>query len=910
MSGKVNIRANTFEEVKVNLKEKNLFPMTDFKDTNNSYEFEKYLRHHCFNFETIGDYIYFNYYNKQLIDKILTMANSELNNFIRNKTTKPSYIIYLALIIIQMRYYKSSFWVPVHEFFSVYKDRDSTQNIDCKIRKIIGSTFTNDIDTITRQSTMVQYDSIFSCPHVHTIYEICYDYYSDDLDYGKTETSFIEESDYLLNGLKHRFSDDTFEEDSVKISSKVYSMIKSTRIRIKHSNDALLDLISEVLKMIDSYFWESEIYTGNHFLYNHFLSWATYIDQKNRHKTTESRKVKTNKEHIIRKPDLFYSKGSIFFKVPNQKLDNYYKTDTVKLEVTHDNVNTTHIPSITEKLIGYSLEGCIEKVYNPFDLIKYKIYTKYEIMYENTLNILNYLIFSSSTGRRLEDLHNYVGEVVFLSLNTSDLSVSNGNVTSKFTNSVFTIRYIDINENTIINVDGNLIGLFSGRSKGIFIDSESFCKAYINNVKIDMTSKIPNIFIEHWMIEANIIIKINDKNFSVNKDIEIDGNMCLDLKQQFEEDGVYNLSVINPTNRKQLFNKSLYYIKNYKISSNKNLYFRDETPKIDVYYDGQTVELEYRGNNKVYSMDILDFEIFINLPFVDYHFKCFEFKEVYMFKDDLPLNPLMYTKNIDLIYINDQEILKEKDAKGDYFDFTSAHNISSSSNSLRVQAETRRGKKFLFNIYLEEFIDKSKSYISYNRLQNSFQGEMVYIGKNVPIVNIKSDKDNLDVELTKPNFTIEYPQNDMVKFEIYTLKDDKFGLNTNKKRVLYQKLFKLVDPKKMIGKFLKSSAKVEGKRKHLLSISAFNIRITNYLGENDFVGEAFVISCGKVIEFIKFSPIRIEFMTNNYNTEFDDFKIYLNDTDEIFSNFSWTLEEGETGYGKRKIQPRRKFKKY
>ena len=69
-----------------------------------------------------------------------------------------------------------------------------------------------------------------------------------------------------------------------------------------------------LIKLIDSNFWESIKYGGNHFIEEHFHKWASnYLSVKKKQLNIKSFVYKENTEHIVRKPNLYFDSNEVYF---------------------------------------------------------------------------------------------------------------------------------------------------------------------------------------------------------------------------------------------------------------------------------------------------------------------------------------------------------------------------------------------------------------------------------------------------------------------------------------------------------------------------------------------------------------------------------------------------------------------
>lgn len=856
-------------------------------------DFELSLQNSCSKYESIGDFIYFNYHDEHLISRILETAQTEIESIILRRTPRKSYIIYLALVIIQMRYYAGSFWEPVRNHFKEYDNYLSTQTVDGFFRKIIDFTHKNEILEITRQSTKVQYDSIMSFNFIHTLYEICFDYYHIDLECGKTETDFFDEANFLLDGLKHKFSQDSFEDDTVTISSKVYNLIKSTRLRIKYSQDSVLDLLIEILKMIDSYFWESEEYNGNHYLHNNFMVWASYMDDKLYRNDLRIYGSKENTEHIIRKPNLYIYRSDIYFKIPTQKLKDYDLNSKVYLDIEHDDECTTFIPSVTTQLIGYSLEGKKVIVLNPFTALGYKIYDDKSDITINYLEKVDFYIFDANSGRRLTSLDNMIGDIVLITKKQSSVTSSYVQFISEYSKDEYHVRLLKVNQNSILNIDNYIISSFNKNQSGILIDYNPYVTVYHNDTNLHITRKKPIVVLPIDYRNKRTSLFLNETHYPPEKFNEISGEyISFDFNNIDFIRGVNTVKVIDLTSRKLIYRRVFYYDSEFEISLNKEIYYSDEIPVIYTRFFDRSNKIEYIKGQNVYNFG--DKILKIKVPYVDYSIIGYDGKKTDVFLEDLPREIKLLTSNINSISINSVEFEKNSSGNKNIFDISSIHNFDINQRVVKIKANTRRGSVYLFSIYLTEYIDMKKSHIKYCPDNERIEGELYYIGKRIPIIHLQSAENEIEYELKDNGFSIPFPGSQKLNMYVYTKVKDDFGILDKEKNILYEKEFKFIDVKKMIGKYLISSSKITGKNKTLMETSKFNIEITNHLEGNDFSGEAFFVSYyGSRRTFPKYSPIRIEFMTNNYNTRDDDIRIYLNDSEEIFGDYDWLLKEGE-----------------
>lgn len=857
-------------------------------------DLELYLSIEVKKYENVGDFVYFNFQNQKLMDAIINRAKRDFSKLLNKRKIQKSYVIHLALIYIQMKEYSNSFWEPVRDYLNIYdKSRLSNQLVDAHLRQLIDFTHRENIEEINRQSIKVQFDGGISFPHLSPLYEICYDYYYKDLRCGLTETDFLEEAQFLLDGLKHKFQTEEFGEDEISINSTVYRVIKATRLRTLYTNDLMLDLLREILRMIDAYFWESIEYNGNHFIIEHFLEWAgRFISAKKKKLNIKSFINKENTEHIVRKPNLFFHSNEIYFKVPDQKyktIDEFQKTT---LQFNYDGLSKEFEPSIRRQMIGYLLTGSKVVITNPFRQFGYKILCGSDVIYKNDLDICNYYLFNEKTGSRLNTLKNYTGRIILITKPSANLFLKNCKVLTSLIKSEYKITQIDIKVDSVLSIEGNILSSYLENESGILLDKIEHFRYIKGTEEYLMTNTKPLIIIPNDYSTCRLLLRVNGKNYNyLNETIFAESSVLYDFNELDFKKGIYHVEVIEICNNEKLYDEKFYYDKNISICLDKDFYFPDEIAKATLWYNCSTFvkNIDYETNKEVCFTE-LDIKLRVLVPYIIWEIKDYDSKGNEVFLENLPSRCILRTKNISDIFIQNLEIPSMKIGEFIEFDFSGVHNLD--KNEVSVRGNSTRGNVFLFKIYLHDFIDDTKTIINYDDCSSFFEGHVEYIGQSKLYIVISDDLKKVKKEVVDANFQVDFEILNRAMISFVKIENDEFGLFEGEEVILYTKEFKFFKPQNLINQVLLSETRITKKKKQgYVYTSKFNVRIDKHLGNNVYCGVAFfdLGSNGPVI-LPKFSPVRIEFMTNNLETSDNNFKIYFQDGEEIFSDWNWTLK--------------------
>jgi|GEM_PF-2988829 len=857
-------------------------------------KFELMLRQASSKYETIGDYIYFNYHNHDLLERILEVADIELSKIVQSKRVVKSYTIYFALVIIQLQEYKDSFWGPIRKFFDIYKKHYySNQIIDSYIRKIIDSTQEYAPEEIERQSLKVQYDSGFSFHFVRTVFSICYDYYKSDLEYGLTESNFVDEALFLLQGLKHRFNEDSIENDDVKISSKVYILIKSIRLRMRYTSEMMNDLFIEVLRMINGCFWKFESYNGNHFLRKSFEEWAkehiTSIDIKT--KKLLNRKIE-QREHIIRKADLFYHEGKIYYKIPDQKIKDIQENEKVSIHLYLDTNNYEYIPSVSKQMIGYSLSGIKKEINNPFDTFGYKLLNGNQKLYESeTNNMVDYYIFDAKSGRRIQKLDGQETIIVILVKENTNLAIFNGNILSESIYYDNKLVIVEINERSFVRVNDSTITALDISSCGILYEVIPYVKTEFNGNDIPIVSKKPKIVIPANYTGSRLMLSVNGENYV------LDTNMDKEKPYKVEEldklefiEGYYTMSITDVSSKKDLYSASFLYLPNTSVKYNNNLYFTNEVASVTIRKEEEIFSLNIKQHKHTYVLTE-KYKLVFELPYLEWYIDELPYNQSRYYVGELPKPFSITSKVIEQLEADNIKIDKTKKGDLNSFDLTDIFNQSEETEKVSIKAHTSRGIIKMFDVYLvEKLLSVSVIYDDENQM---FLGQLDNVGTSKLEVVVKSSSNELNCEISS-SFEIKFPKDKNITFKIYRLVSDEFGINDERLEV-FSKEFHLINPLEMIGKTLIPSVKKKNNKTEEKD-SLFNIRIEDFIGDNNFYGEAFIETYyGNRVTFNKLSPIRIEFLDGNFSTQESNVKVYMNNDEEIPSEWQWFIKNEDKG---------------
>ena len=859
-------------------------------------DLELYLSEEAKKYESIGDFVYYNFSNKKLMAKIVEQAKIRFSSLLNSRKVQKSYVIYLALIYIQMNDYSSSFWDPVREHLKIYDSTSlSHPVVDAHLRKIIDLTHQYEIEEIKRQSIKVQFDGGIAFPHLHPLYEICCDYYFKDLDCGLTESDFLDEAEFLLEGLKHKFNTESFDEDDeITINSTVYRVIKATRLRILYTNDIMTDLLREILRLIDASFWESVKYDGSHFIKGHFQKWAnTYLSDKKQQLNIKSFKHKENTEHIVRKPNLYFYLSEIFFKIPDQKLKDIDESKKIKLHVYFDGLSKEFMPSIKKLMIGYLLTGSKVTINNPFLQFGYCIQSGSEVLYDNRLDLFNYYIFNHKTGRRLNTLKDFTGRIALISKKESDIFVKNAKITSTLEKEFYKITFIDISFDSILSIEGEILSSYDSNKFGILIDKFENFKFINGEEEYIITNNKPLIIIPEDYKASRLGLKVNGKNYyDLNNMSFSESIKVYDFSNIEFSNGIYRIEVIDLHNNQIIYSDSFYYNKDLNIDLDKDLYLVDEEAIFTLRLNNKVFKRSISGKTEeIIEYEEIGIKLRVTIPYIWWHIKDYSESSTEVFLNRLPLRCILETRNIINIEIQGVDISSRKVRDNLEFDISGIHNIDV-KNEISVRADTLRGNIFLFKVYLKEFIDANKSLINYDDENKTFEGVVHYIGNSPLFVVISANGNEKREQVLNNHFKIWFPITEKANIKFVKKQNDVFGIFDDEDIVLLEKEFRFFSPQNLINKVLKSEVrKLNNAKKNEGTYSLFDVKINKHIGNNVYLGKAFkTIHNIGITEFPKFNPIRVEFMSNNLETNSGNFKLYLQDGEEIFSDWEWKIE--------------------
>ncbi len=861
-----------------------------------------YLFEETKKYENVGDFVYYNFDNEELMGKIVNQARDEFHSLLHRRKIQKSYVIYLALVYIQMKHYSTSFWDPVREHLNIYDRTNlSNQNIDVHLRKIIDRTRDLNIEAITRQSTKVQFDAGISFPHLTPLYEICYDYYYFDLGCGVTESDFQDESEFLLEGLRHKFYTEELGEDEITINSKVYRIIVATKLRILYSTDMMVDLIKEILKMIDSFFWESIVYTGNHFIKSHFDKWASnYISAQKKLENHRNYINKVKTDHIVRKPNLFFYSNEIYFKVPDQKFKIIDESKRTKIQFNYDNLNEEFEPSVKRQMIGYLLSGYKVLISNPFISFGYKIYTETQMLYEKTLELCDFYMFDEKTGRRIHTLKNYTGRMALITRLNVSVFTSNAKVIAEFVKDNYKITLIDIEFNSVLLVEGQVMSSYEENESGILVDKMNCFSILIDDIEYTICNSKPLLIIPEDYKDRRLLLRINGKNYSVLNEMVLDTNCKVyDFSDVEFVNEVYNIEVIDLSKNNKLYEESFYYNENLLISLDKDLYYIDEIASVTISYQNITINkyIKYKSN-EVIDFAGVNLKIKVTIPYILWEIEDLDLLKGEVFLEQLPTRCLLKTKNLSNIDVNYLSVPSNNIGEYKVFDLSALHNMD--MKEVSVYGTSSRGETLLFKVFLKEFIDKTKTFVNYNDSDKTFEGHVEYVGFNPLFIIIKDVSNQVREQVIDGDFKVNFTVLDKAVVTFVKAIDDEFGLFGGEDIVLYKKVFKIENPNNFIDRVLLSETKITNiGKKNEMKTTYFSVKIKEYLGDNIYRGLTFLGSYREEPKYFrKYKQVRVKHITSNNENE-DYFIVLKNDDENMHKDWKWRLEKKD--YEKRKI---------
>jgi len=606
----------------------------------------------------IGNNIISIYANQQLTEKIHLNAKAELLKAL-NKSTAINLlnteIIFISLCLIALKHYDGNFYDYVEEEYEEKYEKYSRQRIDGTIRMIIKSHVRGEENSV-RLINYVLENVLVPQKFLSNYFDFVYDIYKVNFQFMINPEELDEELEFVFNGLKDTFNDDT-NEVNIAVTNKTYKLIKSTKDLI-YTNDAITNLITftkDIIKIIDSYYWNNTSCDDKSIYFKEgFEQWI----KKN------NKEVAENKKNSIAQRDTLSSRwqpmfklvnNEIYLSIPEHKIKNDYDYNDIKILVYEDNKLIKQIEDlkIFEIIGGYRLTVNDIKIENPLNKIKYQIRVNEEIIYDSKEILYKEFILFNENGNNILPNRNYEGNLYITYQNNIDESV-----TEYYRSKNYVLGNVYVNNSSILKIENEFVTFSSEITSGIV--GNLYKDTYIlnENKRIKVYKDINQLIFETELSEEDIGLKINDKR---NKLIEYKyickntaGKNTYFIDYNVNVSGKYTIEFFDVKSGKQLKNGK------YELFIDNNLtYTVTELDKdnynIEVHSDLELSQNEYNLNLKEYDkFNILikdnnityRYSLPLNIPIYKIDDGAWHSLEDYIWIEDVKISSVIYFQGI------------------------------------------------------------------------------------------------------------------------------------------------------------------------------------------------------------------------------------------------------------------------
>ncbi len=489
---------------------------------------------------------FFNYVNEKAEDLLLNSINTPLNE------KKNYYIVIISLSFISLKLYDGSLWEHVRSIYKNLYSKYSEQKIYRKILDIL-NLFSN--EDKKRYINFPISNAIVPEKYLDKYFEFMFDIYK--INFQKSLPDNInEELKFVFEGLTDSISGEK-DDLEIAVTNKTYKLIRTTLniIKNKKNIDSLIELSSNILKYIDSYYWNDPTvdYISTSFYEEALKKWK----EQNSEEIDKIRNINDfgNKENRSAwKLKFKLIENEIYLFTPVHRIPKDYDPTDINIFVYNgeEPLALEERPIVEESIGYYIVKPQNVKIDKPIGKLTYvlsagknEIYNSKDILYRN------YIAFDNK-GNELKNNTEYEGDLIIASdvINNSEIYII------KRTEG-YILGELIANIGDCVKINNNYLNL-SKRIKNPFIEGNQLEKviALNENKKIKVFRNVENILFDTNEQLSNIMIVIDGKRYRIE-----------DLKNYIENKNTYNLVSVNISDLEEGY----HFIKIKNISDEKNI---------------------------------------------------------------------------------------------------------------------------------------------------------------------------------------------------------------------------------------------------------------------------------------------------------------------------------------------------
>lgn len=491
---------------------------------------------------------------ESIIKKIHYTAINELKNLLKNRISiiESDYeSIIISLSLIALLDYDGSFWKYVESIYAELYKKHSNQRINGKIREII-KTFNKEYSDESRVINYVLENAIVPKKFASSYFDFIYDIYKYNFDCSLIDKNLDEEFEFVFDGLRSSLTKEKdTDELSVKVTSKTYKLIKSTKNVIinNETKEEIIKLSKSIVKIIDNYYWNNRNICGENVFFNYgFNEWLKSINIE----VEKSENKKSTKRFVSSwKPEYVLDGTKIYLVPPIHKIKSEYNYQYIRVVVECDGevIYENSKPEIYDMFGGYKVIVDKIKIENPFANIKYLVYCDNQIIYDSNDNLYRKNLIFKYDQTEYKNNTDYSGQLII-----AKKEVDSNLAQVYFKSDFYQLGFKNVKNGDTFSLDDELINLSTKLECGI-VGKYLQAKIY-SDLEYPVYSSVDKYIIETTESPNNIGIMINNQR-----------NRLVDFDYQLKSRGGYTDYIINLNLEKN----NLFNIYSFKINDESEI---------------------------------------------------------------------------------------------------------------------------------------------------------------------------------------------------------------------------------------------------------------------------------------------------------------------------------------------------
>lgn len=515
----------------------------------------KKLNHLLNGNKIIGNELIRLYDNKDFFDYINTIAEDILINAMKAPLTEKSnyYIIIISLSFISLKYYDGSLWEHIEKVYKNLYQKYSEQKIYSKIKDILNLFEEN----ASRYINFPICNSIVPEYYLDKYFEFMFDIYKINFQKSLPE-NLNEELKFIFNCLSDSISGEKDELD-IDVTNKTYKLIKTTLniIKGKSNIDSLIELSSNVLKCIDSYYWNDSTvyYLKTTYLKIGFEKWKNQNEEVDRIRNID---INSNRENRSAWKSRYKLRNNhIYLCTPIHRITKDHDPSKLNISIYNEKklLSLENSPIVEESIGGYYVVKPQDvRIENPIGKLTYILSDDKGEIYNSKDSLYRDFIAFDENGNELKNNNEYEGNLLIASDNFNNTDI---NIIANYDK--YMLGEILVNIGDVISIKNSYMVL-SNRLKNPLIIGEKNIKIYAlkTDRKVEVFHSVNKAIFEIDVKPNRVMIVIDNKRYkleSLNVLIE-DKKTYYSISMFLDDikDGYHNIEVKDIVTEKNIAN--------------------------------------------------------------------------------------------------------------------------------------------------------------------------------------------------------------------------------------------------------------------------------------------------------------------------------------------------------------------